>query len=75
MSLDNIIKMLVAKLTPAMLLRDILEEAGDIEAIACVVVYKDETMSVEYSNTSMAKLCMMARVFDQEVDDAVREGE
>lgn len=75
MSLDNVIKMPAAKISPASLLRDTLDDIDDIEAVACIVVYKDRTMSTEWSATSFAMLCMMARIFDQDVDDAVREGE
>jgi metal-sulfur cluster biosynthetic enzyme len=71
----NIVELPTAKLTPDALLDGAKRDVPNMDAIATVTLWKDGTLSVKFSQTTNANLCMMQRVFDQTVDDTLRGAE
>jgi hypothetical protein len=69
----NIVELPTAKLTPDALLDAAKRDVPRTDAIATVTLWKDGTLSVKFSQTTNANLCMMQRIFDQVVDDTLRE--
>lgn len=69
----NVLELPTAKLTPDALLDGAKRDVPRTDAIATVTLWNDGRVSVKFSQTTNANLCMMQRIFDQVVDDTLRE--
>lgn len=68
----NVVELPTSKLTPEALLDGAKRDVSSMDALAIVTLRQDGTVSVRFSQTTYANLCMMQRIFDQVVDDTLR---
>lgn len=61
------------KLTPEVVLHRTLNKLGDIKAVAIVIQWNDDTMSVDWSQMRVSEVCMAAIMLDKEARNVLED--
>lgn len=73
MSESNVIPLPTSRLAPDEVIADLRDDASHIDALVCVVQWKDGSFSTRISTLTLADLSMAARILSLEVDKSIED--